>query len=386
MKEAPTSGRAGCRTSWPPSPTAASACSGRARSSPASAPGSRTWRCPGSSTPASATRSTWACAASPRRCRCSPSCSSAGRWPTASTAGSSCSRRSCSRWRWRVLLGVLYLTGHLGIVAIVLIAFATGLMQSQSAPTYQAVITSLVPRERIANAVALNSLQFNLSRAIGPVVAGLLLAHAGAGWCFAANALSFVGVILALRTIEFPPPVAGPRESLGESLQAGLRHVRGDAAAALGDPARRRRELPGLPAHHLPAGDRGRRAQDRRLRLQPAADQRRHRRDRGRGRHRPARPRRGPRPAHAPRLRRLRPRDGRRRALALAVAVDGPPRRLGLRPHDRLLDPQLARAGDGARTRCAAACSRSSASPSAAAGPSAAWSRAASCARRARPR
>ena len=126
-----------------------------------------------------------------------------------------------------LLLGALYLTGHLGIVAIVLIAFATGLMQSQSAPTYQAVITSLVPRERIANAVALNSLQFNLSRAIGPVVAGLLLAHAGAGWCFAANALSFVGVILALRTIEFPLPVAGPRESLRASLLAGLRHVNG---------------------------------------------------------------------------------------------------------------------------------------------------------------
>jgi MFS family permease len=125
------------------------------------------------------------------------------------------------------LLGALYVTGHLGIAAIVTIAFATGLMQSQSAPTYQAVITSLVPRERIANAVALNSLQFNLSRAIGPVVAGLLLAHAGAGWCFAANALSFVGVILALQTIAFPPPVAGPRESLGESLRAGLRHVRG---------------------------------------------------------------------------------------------------------------------------------------------------------------
>ncbi len=125
------------------------------------------------------------------------------------------------------LLGTLYLTGHLGMAAIVLIAFATGLMQSQSAPTYQAVITSLVPRERIANAVALNSLQFNLSRAIGPVVAGLLLAHAGAGWCFAANALSFIGVILALQTIAFPAPLAGPRESLGESLRAGLRHVRG---------------------------------------------------------------------------------------------------------------------------------------------------------------
>jgi predicted MFS family arabinose efflux permease len=125
------------------------------------------------------------------------------------------------------VLGLLYATGHLGITAIVLIAFATGLMQSQSAPTYQAVITSLVPKERIANAVALNSLQFNLSRAIGPVVAGLLLAHAGAGWCFAANALSFVGVILALWTIRFPPPPPS-RESLGRSLRAGLGHVAGD--------------------------------------------------------------------------------------------------------------------------------------------------------------
>lgn len=130
-----------------------------------------------------------------------------------------------------LLLGVLYLTDRLGIVAIVAIAFATGLMQSQSAPTYQAVITTLVPRERIANAVALNSLQFNLSRAIGPVLAGLLLAHAGAGWCFAANALSFVAVIIALRTITLPAPAVRPHESLSESLsesvRVGLRHVAG---------------------------------------------------------------------------------------------------------------------------------------------------------------
>jgi len=127
-----------------------------------------------------------------------------------------------------LLLGVLYASDRLGIVAIVLIAFATGLVQSQSAPTYQAVITSLVPRERIANAVALNSLQFNLSRAIGPVIAGVLLAQAGAFWCFVANALSFVGVILALRTIVLPPPAPRSGESLSESLRAGLRHVAHD--------------------------------------------------------------------------------------------------------------------------------------------------------------
>ena len=125
-----------------------------------------------------------------------------------------------------VLLGLLYAWDRLGIGAIVAIAFFTGLVQSQSAPTYQAVITSLVPRERIANAVALNSLQFNLSRAIGPVIAGLLLAQLGAGACFAANALSFVGVIVALRTIELPPPIVpSAQESLGRSLAAGLAHV-----------------------------------------------------------------------------------------------------------------------------------------------------------------
>ena len=127
-----------------------------------------------------------------------------------------------------VLLALLYAAGRLSIAPIVGIAFLTGLAQSQSAPTYQAVLTSLVPPDKIPNAVALNSLQFNLSRAIGPVIAGLLLAHVGTGACFVANALSFVAVIVALRRIDFPARVAPVGESLGESLRAGLRHVFGN--------------------------------------------------------------------------------------------------------------------------------------------------------------
>jgi predicted MFS family arabinose efflux permease len=122
-------------------------------------------------------------------------------------------------------LGILYALGRLGIVPILLIAFFTGLAQSQSAPTYQAVITSLVPPRQIPNAVALNSLQFNLSRAIGPVIAGLLLAKWGTGPCFAVNAASFLAVIIALWRIELPPPAPATKESLRESLRAGLRHV-----------------------------------------------------------------------------------------------------------------------------------------------------------------
>jgi MFS family permease len=123
-------------------------------------------------------------------------------------------------------LGVLYATGHLGIAPILLFAFLTGLAQSQSAPTYQAVLTTLVPPPQIPSAVALNSLQFNLSRAIGPVLAGMLLIYAGAGWCFTVNALSFLAVILALWRIQIPSPGLAKRESLAQSLAAGFRHVR----------------------------------------------------------------------------------------------------------------------------------------------------------------
>ncbi len=123
-------------------------------------------------------------------------------------------------------LGVLYATDRLGILPILALAFFTGLAQSQSAPTYQAVLTTLVPPQQIPSAVALNSLQFNLSRAIGPVIAGLILLRAGAGWCFAVNALSFLAVIVALWRISIPSPRVGGGESLRESLAAGFRHVR----------------------------------------------------------------------------------------------------------------------------------------------------------------
>lgn len=125
------------------------------------------------------------------------------------------------------LLGLLYAAGRLGIAAILFIAFLTGLAQSQSAPAYQAVITSLVPPDKIPNAVALNALQFNLSRAIGPVLAGLLLAHVGTGACFAANVASFVAVIGALMRVTIAPPVPTGRESLARSLKVGLGHVAG---------------------------------------------------------------------------------------------------------------------------------------------------------------
>lgn len=125
-------------------------------------------------------------------------------------------------------LAALYAAGRLAAAPILIIAFLTGLAQSQSAPTYQAVLTSLVPRQSIPNAVALNSLQFNLSRTIGPAIAGILLASGGAGACFAVNAVSFLAVIVSLLRIELPAPALKPAGSLRESLVAGLRFARRD--------------------------------------------------------------------------------------------------------------------------------------------------------------
>jgi predicted MFS family arabinose efflux permease len=121
-------------------------------------------------------------------------------------------------------LAALHASGRLSIEAVLLLAFLTGLTQSQSAPTYQAVLTSVVPPSHIANAVALNSLQFNLSRALGPAVAALLLARAGTTVCFVVNGVSFLAVMAAIARIRLPAP-SGPREALGRSLRTGLRHV-----------------------------------------------------------------------------------------------------------------------------------------------------------------
>jgi MFS family permease len=122
-------------------------------------------------------------------------------------------------------LAALYFSGHLGIAAILTMAFLTGLAQSQSAPTYQAALSTLVPPRHIPNAVALNSLQFNLSRTLGPAIAGLLLARAGTGVCLIVNAVSFLAVIAALWSIEIPSPSIGKQESLRQSMSAGLQHV-----------------------------------------------------------------------------------------------------------------------------------------------------------------
>jgi predicted MFS family arabinose efflux permease len=110
------------------------------------------------------------------------------------------------------------------------LSFVSGFAQAFGGPAYQALIPSLVKREDMPNAIALNSIQFNMAVTIGPALAGLALAKLGEQWCFGLNALSFLAPIhftlhhhgaipagenhrVALRQPEARPQVRSPARS-----------------------------------------------------------------------------------------------------------------------------------------------------------------------------
>src|SRR5690554_516205 len=95
-------------------------------------------------------------------------------------------------------------------------------------PSWQASMGDLVPREDLPGAVTLNSVSFNMMRSVGPAIGGLIVAFAGAATAFAANAVSYLPLIVALWRWE-PQRRSQvrylPRERLGSAMWAGLRYV-----------------------------------------------------------------------------------------------------------------------------------------------------------------
>ena len=108
------------------------------------------------------------------------------------------------------------------------LVFALGAGQAFVTPSWQAVQPELVPRAEIPQAAVLNGTSFNLARAVGPAIGGVLITTAGAEAVFAINAVSFVAVLIALGTWqrEAPPKRFAAHEGLGSALAAGLRYVR----------------------------------------------------------------------------------------------------------------------------------------------------------------
>jgi MFS family permease len=106
--------------------------------------------------------------------------------------------------------------------------FLAGVAAALTAPAWQAIVPSLVPRQNLAPAVAANSVGVNISRAVGPALAGLIIAAAGIAMPFWLNAASNIGIIAALLWWRSPPRPAHrlPAERFLGALRAGFRHAR----------------------------------------------------------------------------------------------------------------------------------------------------------------
>ena len=96
-----------------------------------------------------------------------------------------------------LLLGITVLMGMVHIWMIYIFAGALGLVNSLDNPVRQSFVSEMVGKERIANAVSLFATLVSLTRAIGPAIAGLVIASTGLGLCFIINAISFIAVIIA---------------------------------------------------------------------------------------------------------------------------------------------------------------------------------------------
>ena len=125
--------------------------------------------------------------------------------------------------------GILTLLVTFGLVHvwhILCLSFVSGLAQAFGGPAYQALIPTLVDREDMPNAIALNSIQFNMAVTIGPALAGQALAKLGETWCFGLNAISFLAPIISLSMIAARYLPATTTESMFSSLKQGIKFVR----------------------------------------------------------------------------------------------------------------------------------------------------------------
>ena len=122
-------------------------------------------------------------------------------------------------------LTVLVTFGLTHVWPILCLSFLSGLAQAFGGPAYLSLIPTLVDREDMPNAIALNSIQFNLAVTVGPALGGLTLARLGEKWCFGLNALSFLAPIVSLSIISAQLVPEAVKESMFESLLEGIKFI-----------------------------------------------------------------------------------------------------------------------------------------------------------------
>ncbi len=124
------------------------------------------------------------------------------------------------------VLAALFATHTVRVWHILTLSFFVGVGQSFGGPAYSALLPTLVGPEDLANAISMNSIQFNLARIIGPTLGGLAYTAFGATWCFALNGLSYVAVIISLFVIKVQFVAPKTQMSVLTSMKEGIQFIR----------------------------------------------------------------------------------------------------------------------------------------------------------------
>src|ERR1700723_614761 len=124
------------------------------------------------------------------------------------------------------ILTVLVTTGYVHVWHILCLSFISGFAQAFGGPAYQALIPTLVEKDDMPNAIALNSIQFNVAIMVGPALAGQALGKLGEKWCFGLNAVSFLAPIISLTLITTRFLPVKTAESVLTSLKEGIKFAR----------------------------------------------------------------------------------------------------------------------------------------------------------------
>src|SRR3954469_10288258 len=125
-----------------------------------------------------------------------------------------------------LILAALVFTGRVHVWHVFALASTLGVVNAFDVPARQAFVVEMVGKDDLVNAIALNSSIVNGARAIGPAIAGVLVAAVGEGWCFLLNGLSYVAVITGLLLMTLPPRMQAdhPKKALA-GVTDGYRYV-----------------------------------------------------------------------------------------------------------------------------------------------------------------
>ncbi len=121
-----------------------------------------------------------------------------------------------------VLLAAIWWSGSLAAWHLLIGSFLSAMVTALASPASQALVPTAAGEDHIPNAVALNSFQYNVARAVGPAIGGLALVSVGAGWCFILNALTYLGLIFAVLSVPSLAKPLGRKASALESAKEGL--------------------------------------------------------------------------------------------------------------------------------------------------------------------